>query len=104
MKDKDGYTIRKNEDGTSDYYLHEYLVDGCKSDSEDFDELDRCATMAEVRKAINKYKKQYEWINVWDEWVEADINEYGFTDKGSVVRQVLLSYENGVLVSRTKMI
>jgi len=104
MKDFFGYTVRKNEDGGSDYYLHEYLVDGfnVKGDPSeglyDMFELDKCPTKRQALNVVRLCKDKYDKIDIWDQWVQADLDHMGWPSIYSTVKQKVSTYVKGKLV------
>jgi len=106
MKDKFGYTLLRNKDGSSEYLLREYLVDGynVKGDPSaglfDMYELKTCRTMAEARQVVKSYKDKYDKIEVWQQLVEADLDELGWSNCYSPVQQTVYTFIKGRLVKK----
>ena len=111
MKTEDGYTIAKRG---SSYYMHQFLVDAYVVQGEaeagmyDMEELGSFRTkreaLVEMRKAVAYSKingNKYHHITIWENWVEAEPNKYGYWGTYSVVQQMIYDYDtNGKLIGK----
>lgn len=110
MKDSDGYTLRRNYDGGGDYLLHEYIVDGCNIEGEPeqgmwtIEDTDRCRTRKEAMQSMREFCKRYDKATIYDQWVEAVIDDNGWTHMYSTVEQTIEDYIDGKLIRKSGMI
>lgn len=109
MKDARGYTLKRNYDGGSEFLKHEYIVDGCNIEGEPgqgcwtIEDTDYARTRKEAMQSMRKFCKKYDKATIYDQWVEADIDQYGYTDCGSTIDQTIEDYIDGKLVRKSGM-
>ena len=111
MKSKEGYQLFRNDDGGYyPYYCKKYDVNGRniegnpEDDNFSTDEIASCRSMKEVLTEVRKHKNDYHHIDVWEEYIECEVDEYGWLNYGDVCRQVLHVYENGKRVFKDTLL
>ena len=110
-RDIDGYTIRRNRDGSWYYLRHLYLVDGNNREGDPeqglwtLEDIATCKTKKEALSVMRRHKHLFDKISIWEEWIEEDIDaRYGRPILGDVVSQTLEEYVNGKLTLKTQML
>ena len=96
-----GYTLKRDEHGDG-YIRHEYIVDGCNVQGEIM-ESDTCKSYSEAMKAMRKFCKMFDKVTIYNQWVEAEIDEYGNIRKYSTVAQRISDYRKGKMFNNINM-
>ena len=111
MKTTDGFTLRKSQVSWSyPYEVHKYLLDECNIQGNpeqglwDREDVGTFKTRKKAEAYIKRHKDSCDKFELWDEWYECELNEYGEAVEGDKISQSVYEYKNGKCVGRDSLL
>ena len=97
MMEAHGFNYYKNDDSSYyAYYRKEFVVDGyVHKDDGSFDDISTVGTMLEVHDLVKRFQNKYERITVYRQYVECNLDEYGWPICGDICKQDVTDFYNG---------